>query len=194
MKGGKGYKKKKKSAGTGEPIFIDRQMGQMPARAIRLLGNRNVLCYSNDNILRSCHICGKMKGRVYIEPGDVVLITIRDFSSERVVTDAKTVKLGDIVGKYAPEQYNALKKEEGVNQKIFMKLETSGGFRVEEVGTDFTKVELTLPETGDFEFEHSEESGSEEEAPAAGNKEDRGSRQMAATRTTIDDDVDIDGI
>jgi translation initiation factor 1A len=164
-KGGKGYKKKKKQGNTDEPIFIDRQMGQMPARAIRLLGNRNVLCYSNDNILRMCHICGKMKGRVFIQAGDVVLITLRDFMMSATEKQLKDVKTGDIVAKYDPRQFTALKKEQGVNQKIFMKLE-SGGHCVGEVGTDYTDVEMNVPEDTGFEFEHSEESDEDgEESP-----------------------------
>jgi len=164
-KGGKGYKKKKKQSNTNEPVFIDRQMGQMPARAIRLLGNRNVLCYSNDNILRMCHICGKMKGRVFIEPGDVVLITLRDFNMNSTEKDLKEVKTGDIIAKYDPRQFTGLKKEEGVNQKIFMKLE-SGGHCVGEVGTDYTGVEMNAVEDTGFEFEHSgSESESEDDSP-----------------------------
>jgi len=179
MKGGKGYKKKKKesTAAYREPIFIDRQVGQMPARAIRLLGNRNVLCYSNDNIIRMCHICGKMKGRVYIEPGDVVLITLRDFSSQPG-GDTKNIKLGDIIAKYAPEQYNLLKKEEGVNAKLFMKLETAGSCSIAEVGTDCSGAVMTLPDDTGFEFDHSED----EETP------------VRTEIVEIKDDVDIDAI
>jgi translation initiation factor 1A len=166
-KGGKGYKKKKKQANTYEPVFIDRQMGQMPARAIRLLGNRNVLCYSNDNILRMCHICGKMKGRVFIEPGDVVLITLRDFKMSATEKELREVKTGDIIAKYDPHQFTSLKKEEGVNQKLFMKLE-SGGHCVGEVGTDYTEVEMNVIEDTGFEFEHSDDSeDSGEDTPVA---------------------------
>ena len=98
FKGGKGYKKKKKEEQT-TPVYIDMQEGQMLARAIRLLGNRNVLCFSNDNIIRICHISGKMKGRVYIEPGDVVLISLRSFASPEIEVSTKSVKRGDIVAK-----------------------------------------------------------------------------------------------
>jgi len=199
-KGGKGYKKKKKGANTYEPVFIDRQMGQMPARAIRLLGNRNVLCYSNDNILRLCHICGKMKGRQFVEPGDVVLITLRDFGmSDMTSNDAlkriKDTKNGDIIAKYAPEQFTALKKEEGVNPKLFMKLET-GGHCVGEIGTDYTDAVMTVVEDEGFDFEHSEED--EEEAVTeivpTGDKALRGSRQMEATRNTVEEEFNIDDI
>lgn len=192
-KGGKGYKKKKKQAKVYEPVFIDRQMGQMPARAIRLLGNRNVLCYSNDNVLRLCHICGKMKGRQFVEPGDVVLITLRDFMMSASEKDLKNVKTGDIIAKYAPEQFNILKKEEGVNQKLFMKLET-GGHCVGEIGTDYTGVEMAVAEDEGFEFEHSSTESEEEkeEKETHGDKALRGQRQMAATQA--EEELNIDDI
>jgi translation initiation factor 1A len=192
-KGGKGYKKKKKQGNTDEPIFIDRQMGQMPARAIRLLGNRNVLCYSNDNVLRMCHICGKMKGRVFVQPGDVVLITLRDFMMSANEKQLKEVKTGDIVAKYDSRQFSALKKEEGVNQKIFMKLE-SGGHCVGEVGTDYTDVEMNVVEDTGFEFEHSDESDEEEdEKPptASGIVEAKPSTRIVEQE---EEDINIDDI
>ena len=39
-KGGKGYKKKKKTTEPLEPVYIERTEGQQVARVIRLLGNR----------------------------------------------------------------------------------------------------------------------------------------------------------
>ena len=204
-KGGKGYKKKKKQANTYDPVFIDRQAGQMPARVVRLLGNRNVICYSNDNVLRMCHICGKMKGRVYIEPGDVVLITLRDFMENATANDLKGVKTGDIVGKYAAEQFASLKKENGVNLKLFMKLE-AGGHCVGEIGTDYTDTVIVAAEDDGFEFEHQDsedESGESDKETAvaiavkvdkAGDKSMRGQRQMAATRASEEREINIDDI
>lgn len=194
VKGGKGYKKKKKESTAlyREPIFIDRQVGQMPARALRILGNRNILCYSNDNVLRMCHICGKMKGRNFVEPGDVVLITLRDFSSPAAKANTKSVKLGDIIAKYDPEQFGMLKAEEGVNPKIFMKLETMDGCRVGEVGTDMTTTTLSMPEDDGYDFERS---GSEDEGSAAAATTIVNS--AAPTRPTekdADADVNIDDI
>jgi translation initiation factor 1A len=181
-KGGKGHKKKKNSNLGREPVFIDRQVDQIPARALRLLGNRNVLCYSNDNVIRMCHICGKMKGRVFIEPGDMVLITLRDFSEN---TDIKKVKLGDIIAKYDTIQYSQLKKEEGVNPKLFMKLETMNGCRLAEIGEDMTKTEIIMPEDDGFEFEHSEEEG--------GIVEKQEVKEVKEVKE-VDDDLNIDDI
>ena len=152
-KGGKGYKKKKKQAAFYEPIFIDRQKGQMLARAIRLLGNRMVMCYSNDNILRMCHICGKMKGRVFVGVGDIVLTSLRDFGEG---TDR-----GDIIGKYPAEQYSSLKKEEGVNPNLFLKVEGMKGANLAALGIELDDMAEDVDdafefETGIEEVEHTE--------------------------------------
>jgi translation initiation factor 1A len=159
-KGGKGYKKGKGDEATQE--FIDIQAGQYMARAIRILGDRNVLCYCDDNVLRICHICRKMKGRVWVEAGDMVLVSLRDFSAE----DPKSIKRGDILAKYAPDQVRVLKKEGKVNERLFMKLEDRNGISIDAVGEDKTGDTSILDKKEDddgFDFESGSESESEEE-------------------------------
>ena len=159
-KGGKGYKQ-----GKGDEValeFIDIQEGQYMARAIRLLGSRNVLCYCDDNVLRICHICRNMKKyRVWVETGDVVLISLRHFSD----VDTKTIKRGDIIAKYAPEQLRLLKKEGKVNERLFMKLEDRG-VMIDAVGEDMTDetmiVDAKEDDLFDYDDEDDEASGSEE--------------------------------
>jgi translation initiation factor 1A len=166
-KGGKGYKK-----GKGDEVaqeFIDIQEGQYMARAIRILGDRNVLCYCDDNVLRICHICRKMKGRVWVEAGDMVLVSLRDFSAE----DPKSIKRGDILAKYAPDQVRVLKKEGKVNERLFMKLEDRNGISIDAVGEDKTGDTSILDKKEDddgFDFESGSETESEEEAGEDGTK------------------------
>jgi translation initiation factor 1A len=184
-KGGKGYKK-----GKGDDVaqeFIDIQEGQYMARAIRILGDRNILCYCDDNVLRICHICRKMKGRVWVETGDMVLISLRDFSAE----DPKTIKRGDILAKYAPDQVRLLKKEGKVNERLFMKLEDRNGISIDAVGEDKTGDTSILDKKEDddgFDFESGSESESESEEEKPGEdgkivakkdkKSHRGERQI----------------
>jgi translation initiation factor 1A len=191
FKGGKGYKKKKKEEQT-TPVYIDMQEGQMLARAIRLLGNRNVLCFSNDNIIRICHISGKMKGRVYIEPGDVVLISLRSFASPELEVSTKSVKRGDIVAKYAPEQLSKLKKEAGVNLKLFMKLETMHGISLGEIGEDKTNDTRIVDSGMDdgFEFEHSDDEGAAQQAQQPAQEKPKAKEESSDS----DREVNIDDI
>lgn len=201
-KGGKGYKKKKKTGdAAAAPIFIDTQGDQMIARAIRLLGNRNVLCFCYDNILRICHICGRMKGRSWIEPGDLVLISLRELSRQM---DVRSVERGDIIAKYLPDQFSSLRREFGHDAKVFMKLETMDGITLNEIGVDLTndKVLNAAEQEGGFIFEEGgDESGSDEAGNGAAPKSApraRGGRAMEATALThgtgADGEIDIDAI
>jgi len=166
VKGGKNYKKGKHSDSV--PAYIERVAGQMVGRVVRILGNRNMLTYCNDKKMRICHICGKMKGRVFVGAGDVVLLSLRDFGEE---TDR-----GDIIGKYPPEHYSTLRKEDGINPNVFLKLETMKNMNLDSLG----KEALPMPDDDEeFEFEEGVE------APAV---------TPAAVAPAQDDDIDIDAI
>ena len=192
-KGGKGYKKKKKVGEPLEPIYIERTPDQQVARVIRLLGNRNVLCFCNDNRLRICHICGRMKGREWIEPGDVVLVSVREFS----LNESGTHDRGDVLAKYPVDHLSKLRREGGVNEKIFMKLETMEGMTLNEVGVDKSN-DKKIKEEDDCGFVFDRGDGGSEDEGAVANRvqRSRGARQVEATQATEeeDGDVDIDGI
>jgi translation initiation factor 1A len=163
-KGGKGFKKMKKlsSQGYREAVFVEISEGQMPARIVRLLGNRNVLCYCNDGVVRICHICGAMKGRVYIEPGDIVIISLRVFIESATDKEKKKINRGDVVGKYPAEQYSYLKKQAGINTNLFQKLETGSTVQLGHLGVDLSGSSILPAELDDgFDFENSSVSGDE---------------------------------
>lgn len=176
FKGGKHYKKKKSNDQTNAILQIDRLPDQQVARVVRVLGNRNMLCYCNDNLMRVCRVRGKLRNRVYIELGDVVLISLRDFDLEEEApsTNAPLAKdgiplmpselapppkkeekepsmRGDILAKYPAEYHSKLKKEDGVNPRLFLQLEvmgdksleTIGGKRVEDTGFEFDRESAT---------------------------------------------------
>jgi translation initiation factor 1A len=168
-RGGKDYKRGK----GGEPTqdFIDIQPGQYMARAIRVLGNRNVLCYCDDNVIRICHICRTMRKSEWVETGDMVLVSLRDFSA----ADPKSIKRGDVLAKYAPEQLRVLKKEGKVNERLFMKLEDRG-VRIDAVGEDMTDETMLVDTKEDDLFEYDDEEASsseEEEGPTIVSKKDK---------------------
>ena len=169
-KGGKGYKKKKKvsSQASKELVQIVREPGQMPARALRLLGNRQVLCYCNDDVIRNCHICGRMKGKQWVNIGDVVLISLRDWSAN---TKQKDVKLGDIVNVYSREHFSSLRKDPEVNNRLLMQLELSNGYTMDSLGQDCSGATIDLPEDDGIEFDSSEEEEGEGVAAPAEEKD-----------------------
>jgi initiation factor 1A len=211
--GGKGYKRQKKGGDEFDPekFAIDRQPDQLVARAVRMLGDRNVLCYCQDDRLRICHICNRMKKfKIWVEAGDIVLISLRDFNlveneghtaADKNATDKRR---GDILAKYPKEILGKLRKEAGMNQKLFNKLEGMEGINLESVGVD--KSRDTKIQQGDglddlFDAESEEDSDGSDESDDGQNKivKTKGKRVTRADAATAaemegDDDIDIDAI
>lgn len=172
FKGGKHYKKKAKTDGdSAAALMIERQADQQVARVTKVLGNRNMQCYCNDNKVRICRVRGKLRNRVYIEQGDVVLISLRtlaDGSDSEEATAAAEAKpdrdnaskpdRGDILAKYPLETHSKLKKEDGVNPKIFMQIEAMEGGKVATLGTAEVAEDFEFDRDGaDAEKAESEE-------------------------------------
>jgi len=70
--------------------------------AIKLLGFDRVLVKCQDGNERLCRIRGKMKRRVWIREGDVVLVSPWDFQSDR---------RGDLIWRYTKSQAEMLRKK-----------------------------------------------------------------------------------
>jgi translation initiation factor 1A len=70
--------------------------------AIKLLGYDRVLVKCQDGNERLCRIRGKMKRRVWIRVGDVVLVSPWDFQSD---------KRGDLIGRYTKAQAELLRRK-----------------------------------------------------------------------------------
>jgi len=69
---------------------------------VKLLGFDRVLVRCQDGYERLCRIRGKMKRRVWIREGDVVLVSPWDFQSD---------KRGDIIWRYKHSQAEWLRKK-----------------------------------------------------------------------------------
>jgi hypothetical protein len=87
-----------------------------------------------------------MLGRDFVEKGDVVLISLREFET------SKDDKTGDILAKYPNDYLSKLKKEEGINQKLFAQLELLDGSVIGQLGQE---------DAWEFEGGSDSESGSE---------------------------------
>ena len=126
VKGGKNYKKSKNSGQT-EPDFFDRQDDQLYARVIKLLGNCNVLVFCNDGKRRLCHIRGGLRKKVWLNVGDLVLISLREFGSATVGGDEDSAsnkwERGDIINKYDSGHVGRLKKDPEFNQILLNQVE-----------------------------------------------------------------------
>jgi len=69
--------------------------------AVKLLGFDRVLVKCQDGHERLCRIRGKMKRRVWVREGDVVLVSPWDFQSD---------KRGDVIWRYTKAQAELLRK------------------------------------------------------------------------------------
>jgi translation initiation factor 1A len=70
--------------------------------AIKLLGYDRILVKCQDGNERLCRIRGKMKRRVWIREGDVVLVSPWDFQSD---------KRGDLIWRYTKSQAETLRRK-----------------------------------------------------------------------------------
>ena len=75
--------------------------GDVLGIAVKLLGFDRVLVKCQDGHERLCRIRGKMKRRVWIRQGDVVLVSPWDFQSD---------KRGDVFWRYTRAQADMLRK------------------------------------------------------------------------------------
>eukprot|EP00929_Paragymnodinium_shiwhaense_P123489 TRINITY_DN973_c0_g2_i1.p1 TRINITY_DN973_c0_g2~~TRINITY_DN973_c0_g2_i1.p1 ORF type:complete len:142 (-),score=58.20 TRINITY_DN973_c0_g2_i1:225-650(-) len=73
--------------------------GQEYGQVMRMLGNGRCEVSCFDGQKRLCHIRGKMRKKVWVNQGDIVLVSLRDFQDEK----------GDIIVKYTPEEARNLK-------------------------------------------------------------------------------------
>lgn len=76
--------------------------GDVLGIAVKLLGYDRILVKCQDGRERLCRIRGKMKRRVWIRIGDVVLVSPWDFQSE---------KRGDIFWRYTRAKAEILRKK-----------------------------------------------------------------------------------
>lgn len=70
--------------------------------AVKLLGYDRILVKCQDGHERLCRIRGKMKRRVWIREGDIVLVSPWDFQSD---------KRGDLIWRYTKAQAEQLRRE-----------------------------------------------------------------------------------
>ena len=118
-KGGKAYKKGKNQ--TNVPDFTECDMDQMYGRVLKILGNCRLIIYCNDDERRICHIRGAIRKRVWIDTGDIVVVSMREFDSS--VSAAEGLEKGDVLSKVDPHHYAKLKKDPVFNKKLMCELE-----------------------------------------------------------------------
>lgn len=99
-KGGKNRRRGKNDTGFKRELQL-RDEGQEYAQVTKMLGSGRVECQCFDGEQRHAHIRGKMRKKVWISQGDIVLLSIREFQPEQA----------DVILKYHPDEARALKAQ-----------------------------------------------------------------------------------
>ncbi len=99
-KGGKNYRKGKHSVPSKKDLVTkDADQGLEYARVEKMLGNGRVIVKCFDEVTRVGHIRGKMRRKVWIIAGDLVLCSLREFQNKKC----------DVILKYLPDEVKQLK-------------------------------------------------------------------------------------
>ena len=78
-KGGKNRRRGKNFNGGQKRELIYREDGQEYAQITKMLGNGRIEVSCFDGIKRMGHIRGKLRKRVWMGQGDIILVSLRDF-------------------------------------------------------------------------------------------------------------------
>jgi len=95
-----------------------------------MMGNGRLEAHCFDGKKRLCHIRGKMRKRVWVNQGDIILIGLRDFQDEKA----------DVIKKYNAEEARRLKKEGHLHSEweVDDGAHDDRAMKDEDVGFDFT--------------------------------------------------------
>ncbi|CAD7699520.1 unnamed protein product [Ostreobium quekettii] len=80
--------------------LVFKETGQEYAQVLRMLGNGRLEAMCMDGIKRLCHIRGKMRKKVWVNTGDVILVGLRDYQDEKA----------DVILKYMADEARSLKQ------------------------------------------------------------------------------------
>ncbi|TIB77857.1 hypothetical protein E3Q23_01052 [Wallemia mellicola] len=98
--GGKNRRRGKNDNENDKRELLFKEEGQEYAQVSRMLGNGRLEASCFDGVKRLGHIRGKMRKKVWVGAGDIVLLSLREFEDEKA----------DIIHKYSPDEARALKQ------------------------------------------------------------------------------------
>merc|ERR1719273_660948 len=84
------------------------------------------MCF--DGKQRQCHIRGKMRKKVWVNKGDIILLGLRDYQDSKA----------DVIHKFKPEEIRELKKRKELPEREAF--QAGGGEEKEETPYDFGDI------------------------------------------------------
>jgi translation initiation factor 1A len=98
-KGGKNRRRGKNENDNEKRELTFKDDGQEYAQVIKMLGNGRLEALCFDGNKRLAHIRGKLRKKVWINQGDIILLSLRDYQDEK----------GDVILKYTADEARSLK-------------------------------------------------------------------------------------
>lgn len=98
-KGGKNRRRGKNEADNEKRELTFKEEGQEYAQVVKMLGNGRLEAMCFDGEKRLAHIRGKLRKKVWINQGDIILLSLRDYQDEK----------GDVILKYTADEARSLK-------------------------------------------------------------------------------------
>ncbi|KAJ1992413.1 Translation initiation factor 1A [Dimargaris cristalligena] len=126
-KGGKNRRRGKNENEGEKRELVFKEEGQEYAQVTKMLGNGYVEAQCFDGIKRIAHIRGKMRKKVWINQGDIVLLSLRDFQDDKA----------DIILKYNADEARNLKTYGELPESAKINETDTFGADEEEVDFDF---------------------------------------------------------
>lgn len=98
---GKGGKNRRRGKNEGEEKreLTFKEDGQEYAQVIRMLGHGRLEAHCFDGVKRLCHIRGKMRKKVWVATGDIILLGLREYQECKA----------DVILKYTADEARNLK-------------------------------------------------------------------------------------
>jgi len=98
-KGGKNRRRGKNENENEKRELVFKEDGQEYAQVLKMLGNWRIEALCFDGTKRLCHIRGKLRKKVWINAGDIILLGLREYQ------DGKA----DVILKYSSDEARNLK-------------------------------------------------------------------------------------
>jgi|UniRef100_A0A6U0DXZ8 translation initiation factor 1A len=126
-KGGKNRRRGKGDGGDEKRELIFKEDGQEYAQVLRMLGNGRLEAQCIDGVKRLCHIRGKMRKKVWVNTGDIILLGLRDFQDEKadvilkyLADEARSLKAyGELPETFRVNDTDTFEEERGENDDFF---------------------------------------------------------------------------
>jgi translation initiation factor 1A len=126
-RGGKNYRRGKNDNETKRELEFKTE-GTEYAQVLKMLGGGRLECNCFDGVKRLGHIRGKLKKKVWIGVGDIILISTRDFQEDKC----------DVLHKYHLEEVKQLKENGEIPEST-------------KVNENDTHVDITFEDDSDDE-------------------------------------------